>query len=220
MTAPPSERRKESRRACQAAVVLENLDPMPSPGATMLNYSDFGLYIEANQPHPVGARLFVGMADSPYRPAGRARYECHCAIVKWRRELYSSDHLYGYGLEHRDPPCSCRRDVTVPIFEEDFICDRPEPRSEQRKHPRRRFRKPVYFKAGKNTLKGMVGNISRGGIFIITPRRFRIGGGVELVIPNTRLAKKNALRGRVVRVEDRGLGIKFTGLVKPKSNPI
>lgn len=214
MHAPQTERRKETRRRCKSAVMIENLDPAPSGSARIRNYSRYGFYIEANQRHPTGANLFVGMENSLYKPIHRHRHQCHCMIVKWRRRIYDSEYLFGYGLEHRDPPCNCAPDVTVPIYAGDFSCGKPE----QRKHSRRFLCKPVYFNAGENIRQGLVRNISRGGIFIETAGRFPIGGGIKLVIPNTRSTRQRALHGRIVRADGLGLGIQFTGLVK-RSTP-
>ncbi|HHP7236673.1 MAG TPA: PilZ domain-containing protein [Desulfobacterales bacterium] len=216
-TACREDRRRETRQTITTPIFIENLDPLPSGQATLRNYSRCGIYIEANQRHPVGTQLFVGIETSPYNPTHRRKYECHCVIVKWRRQLYSSEYLYGYGLEHRDPPGSCRRDFTVPIYEEDFTCELPQLPSEQRKHPRRQFRKAVFFNTGNGTLQGMVRDISRGGIFIETISSVGVGNPIKLAIPKTRLARQNALLGRIVRTDDLGLAVKFTGfLKKPK----
>jgi hypothetical protein len=219
MTDCRQDRRRERRQTINTPILIENLDPLPSGPATLRNYSRHGIYIEANQRHPVGTHLFVGIEPSPYKPTNRRKYECHCVIVKWRRQLYSSEYLYGYGLEHRDPPGSCPRDFTVPIFEEDFACELPQPPPEQRKHPRRQFRKAVFFNTGNGTLQGIVRNISRGGIFIETPDSVDVGNPIKLVIPKTRLARQNALLGRIVRADGIGLGVKFTGLLKPRVRP-
>jgi Tfp pilus assembly protein PilZ len=204
-----SERRKQSRHAHIATIALESLEPGGPTIATMHNYSENGLYFESDVLITHGKEIFLGIADSPYSESSKI-YECHRVKVKWCKELYHANHRYGYGVEHRDPPCECPAELAVQIVESPV----EGARGETRKHPRKSFPKSVFFTDDEKVCQGLIKDISRGGIFIRTDDRFPVGHAIRLLISATRNKQAIVLRGRVVHLNETGIGLKFTGMVK------
>jgi hypothetical protein len=209
-----SDRRKNKRTAHKTSVALESLDPGTSMVATMFNYSKSGLYFESDTFISPGKEIFIGISGSPYAPEANT-YQCHRVQVKWLKELYNSPYRYGYGVEHHDPvECSAANIIVTETDEDDHLQKGKESEMELRKHPRRSFPKPVYFSADNRYYQGLIRDISRGGLFIQTADSISLGHEIHLVIPGTKFDKNVMIRGKVVRLSRKGVGVKFTGLIK------
>jgi len=214
-----SERRKNRRAEHKSSIALESLDPGTSMVATMFNYSRGGFYFESDTFISPGKEIFIGISGSPYASESNT-YECHRVQVKWLKELYNSPYRYGYGVEHRDSvECSATDIIVTEQDEDNHLQKVKESEMELRKHPRRSFSKPVYFSAHNRYYQGLIRDISRGGLFIQTSDSISLGREIHLVIPHTKFDKNVMIRGKVVRLTPKGVGVKFTGLVKQKRRP-
>jgi len=84
------------------------------------------------------------------------------------------------------------------------------------KEHRRYTRKPLKVQAryqdrDGTVLKGVVRNISLGGVYIETPRPLQFGETIQLSLDAVDVSKVIDVEGRVVRHEaDKGMGIEFT----------
>ncbi len=213
-----SERRKNKRTDHKTSVALESLDPGTSMVATMFNYSDGGLYFESDTFISPGKEIFIGISGSPYASDSNT-YECHRVKIKWLKELYNATYRYGYGVEHHDPvECSAANIIVTEQEKDDNLQKVKESDMELRKHPRRSFHKPVYFSAQNRYYQGLIRDISRGGLFIQTNDSISLGHEIHLVIPDTKFDKNVMIRGKVVRMTQKGVAVKFTGLVKRKKS--
>ena len=213
-----SERRKNKRNPHKTNISLESLDPGTSMVATMFNYSRGGLYFESDTFISPGTEIFIGISGSPYSSESTT-YECHRVKVKWLKELYDSPYRYGYGVEHNDPvECSAASVIVAESDEDDHQKEEEESEMELRKHPRKSFTKPVYFSTDNRYYQGLIKDISRGGLFIQTDESFSLGNEIHLVIPNTKYDKNVMIKGKVVRMSQAGVGVKFTGLVKKEKS--
>ena len=78
-----------------------------------------------------------------------------------------------------------------------------------RRYPRKPFFKSVFFNYRNQQYKGLIKNVSRGGIFIETRAKFLFGQPIELVIPNINMDKRRRLQGWIVHSSRSGIGVNF-----------
>lgn len=203
----------------ETAVALESLEDGPTAIATMYNYSKNGLYFESDTLLTPGRQVFLGIAKSPYTSEPNV-YECHKVKIKWCKELYRSNYKYGYGVEHHDPPYECSEKMLDQVSGNatgpDSVAVHQGHQKDARKHPRKKYSKPVYFASENQYYQGIIGNISRGGLFVETPADFNAGQSIRLIIPGTKYEKETMIKGRIVHVGEKGVGVKFTGLMRRK----
>jgi len=88
-----------------------------------------------------------------------------------------------------------------------------------RRHPRRSYQKAVLFTSQNEYYEGLTNNISNGGVFIETSDTFSVGQIIKLVIPGTKIDKGVMLKGEVVHVKPKGVGVKFKSLLN-KGKPL
>ena len=87
-----------------------------------------------------------------------------------------------------------------------------------RKYPRIAYVGPVVFKGKKQKYtKGLIINISRGGVFIETKNQCFLGQAIELVIPNKTIGKRIRIKGWIVRLSQTGIGVTFKGKLERRS---
>ncbi len=89
----------------------------------------------------------------------------------------------------------------------------PDPR----KYPRKLCLKSVFFNCGDQQYKGLIKNISRGGVFIETVDKFFFGQSIELVIPNTRIDRGKPIPGWIVHLSGNGIGVTFKRMYERRS---
>ena len=90
----------------------------------------------------------------------------------------------------------------------------PDPR----KYPRIPYIGPVVLKSGNHKYnKGLIINISRSGVFIETKKKCSLGQAIELVIPNKKIDKRVRIKGRIVRLSQKGIGVTFKGTLERRS---
>ena len=78
-----------------------------------------------------------------------------------------------------------------------------------RKHPRKPYLKPIHYAGRYQFYEGLVKDISRGGLFIISQDKFPDGQELRLVIPIPTKNKSLKLIGKVVRINQEGFAVKF-----------
>lgn len=86
-----------------------------------------------------------------------------------------------------------------------------------RRYPRKPFQKPVFFNFEDQKYKGVIKNVSRGGVFIETRAKFLFGQTIELVIPNSHIPKAKRVRAWMVHSSRRGIGVTFKRMFERRS---
>ncbi len=86
-----------------------------------------------------------------------------------------------------------------------------------RQYPRKSFPKSIFFNYRNQQYKGLIKNISRGGVFIETGAKFLFGQSIELLIPNINLDKRRRLQGWIVHSSKSGIGVTFKRIFERRS---
>lgn len=88
---------------------------------------------------------------------------------------------------------------------------------ELRENPRKSFSMPVEHSTNDVRFIYFIQNISDGGVFIQTDENFQIGQQIIMNFSLFKVDQEIAVRGKVVRVDSRGIGMKFDELIDSKT---
>jgi hypothetical protein len=161
--------------------------------ARMFNYSSSGLYFESDFYLVPGTEIFIGLKGSPFTSTPGV-YECYRSTIKWRKYLENSVFDYGYGVELKGK--GSPRAGT--------------PRSRaQRRQPRAACTIPALLQNQTEKARGVIHNVSHGGVFVMCSGTFAAGQRLQLTIPLRKRQKLITRRGEVVWSDQNGLGIRF-----------
>ena len=185
------ENRIKTRFRHESRIMLEESDIGVQRDAKMFNYSEFGLYFEADFQLQIEAEIRLGIINSPFA-SEPGKYESYRGIIKWRRELKRSSYYYGYGVE---------------LIEEDAFGDHQIRDVETRAHPRKPCTIPVKYESENQKFDAIAKNVSVGGAFIKTRDRLVVGQQILLEIPIKTKGKIARLTGKVARSSRQGFGI-------------
>lgn len=213
-----SEKRKHKRFDYETAIALESMDGGVSSVAKMFNVSEGGAYFESDTLITDGEEIYMWVANSPFARE-KGVYECYHVKTVWRKKLKDSLYAYGYGVQQLKPIKHFSESVVVSNYDKKKT-DSPPPKKEResRKHPRKPFVKSVYFGTQNDYFKGLIKNISRGGVFIETSDNFSVGQAIKIVIPGNDLEKFIAIKAEIVRLASEGIGVKIIRVTKRKAN--
>ena len=187
------ENRNKTRFAHESRVTLENTDIGFRRDARMYNFSDFGIYLEADFKLEPQTEILVGISDSPFA-SQPDKYERYRGTVKWRKVLKRSSYYYGYGVK---------------LIEEVAQTPKPNQYDGTREHPRKEAAIPVKFECDNEIYEGIMEDVSSGGAFIKTDFPPFMGQMVKLEIPLKKKGKIARLTGEVTRTKFSGFGVKF-----------
>jgi type IV pilus assembly protein PilZ len=187
------ENRDKTRFDHESSVTLENSNIGVQRGARMYNYSDMGLYFEADYRLEPETEVRIGISNSPFA-AEPDIYESYRGIIKWRKPLKRSAFYYGYGialLRESEPAGTQGQDHG------------------SRVHPRINIEIPVTYESEARTYQGTTQNVSNGGAFIKTRDPVAVGQLIMLDIPFKKKGKIKRLTGKVTWSNRQGFGVKF-----------
>jgi hypothetical protein len=71
-------------------------------------------------------------------------------------------------------------------------------KQDPRRYPRKTFQKSISLNYDGQKYKGIIKNVSRGGVFIETSAKFLFGQTIELVIPNSHFYNARRVRACMV----------------------
>ncbi len=199
------EKRKYARSALKSPAFVGDVNSGDSDTARLVNYSRDGMYIETDRVMHPSQEIFIGFENLPSGFSSDAS-RGYCAKVIWQKALKESIFNYGYGVTIVSAykiPKSKAGDVQT--------------KQERRKHPRKPYNKPAFFTSQTRYYRGLISNISRGGMFIDIKDNFTVGQIIRLVIPETKIDNGVMLKGVVVHRRQQGIGIKFKKIIKGKS---
>ena len=195
------ERRDRTRFEHESKITLENNEIGVQRGIMMFNFSNTGLYIEADTRLEQGAEIRVGINNSPFA-SEPDMFENYRGIIKWRKELKQSSFYYGYGVE---------------LIFEDAEDENPDPFLWSRENARKPLAIPVKFEFENHTYEGTTENVSADGIAIKTKDPVMVGQQVTVKVPLIKKHKIARLHGNVSWSNRQGFGVKF--LSHNKNNP-
>jgi len=198
------EKRNDSRALFKTPILVEDLNAGYIYRARMVNYSKNGIFIETDVGLEPGEEIYIGIEESPYQLSTDAARSYRAKVI-WQKGLKNSIFNFGYGViitSGQNNKTSQDREI--------------EDQHELRKNPRKPYPKTVFFTSQNQYYRGLIYNISRGGVFIKTNDIFSIGQIIKLVIPGTKIDKGVMLMAEVVRLSKIGIGVTFKGVIKSK----
>ena len=198
---PNLEKRNKARINHVCPVTIEDLNVGLIYEAQMHNYSENGVYFEADKLLRPGEGIFIGIENSPIKSLS-ATYECYRARIIWRKKLTNSVFYYGYGARYTVNYNKLKLKLNTIKEWEDI-----------RQHKRKPYAKPVLLATKNRVFEGLTENISPSGVFIKTNENIAAGQVVTLGI-QLRKKKKARVKGRVMWSNPEGFGIKFLGRKK------
>jgi Tfp pilus assembly protein PilZ len=203
-----SDRRKNSRYHFETIILHDTLLPDIFYDAKMYDIGKGGVYFESDQSLYPREEIYIGLKGGPYSE-NTEKYFSYVRI-KWRKDLTNGSFKFGYGAEFIKASESLLKILDVAGFGNELPKNKTfQKEKDPREHQRNSYRKVVHFFSRNSKSKGYVKNISRGGAFILTREKFAIGQILNLVFPATRLKKELRLKGRIVRVDENGVSIRF-----------
>lgn len=203
------EKRKNARLRHVSKLSLKGMDADNYAWSRMGNYSRDGAYFESDLKLKVGQIVFIGIENSPYADRPGTHEGLH-GVIKWRKEVAASIFKYGYGLQYCQPSTDEQPHLKTPS-------DRPScsrlaeatARPDLRQHPRFTVDKPVDFSTRNQLLRGRIRNISPKGAFIESDKSFATGQIVVVALPVAATKKGRLVKAEVVRITEKGIGIRF-----------
>jgi hypothetical protein len=127
------------------------------------------------------------------------------AKILWHKYLEDSIFNFGYGSK------------IISVADDQKTLDTNSAvEQELRKHPRKSYQKLIYFTWNDQYSKGLIDNISRGGVSIVTKDNLTVGQTIRFVIPGTKYDKGVMLKGEVVYTSMKGVGVKLMSLIKKR----
>jgi hypothetical protein len=188
------ENRDKTRFDYESAVTLENQKAGVQRSARMYNYSDHGLYLEADHLLEPETEIRIGITNSPFA-SEPDKFENYRGLIKWRKPLKRSVYNYAYGVEIIEEGTTQENDL--------------DQYHGSRQHPRVAYAIPVKYESDNQTYEGTTENVSSGGVFIKTRDPIAVGQKVTIDIPLKIKGKIKRLTGKVTWSTRKGFGIKF-----------
>jgi hypothetical protein len=187
------ERRDKTRFEHESKITLENSEIGVQRGIMMYNFSNTGLYIEADTRLEQDTEVRVGINNSPFA-SEPDKFESYRGTIKWRKTLKRSSYFYGYGLE-------LKLENTEDEAQDQFLWSR--------ENPRKPLTIPVKFIYDNCTYDGTTDNVSADGISIKTKDPVMAGQQITVKIPLKKKGKIARLHGKVSWSNRQGFGVKF-----------
>ncbi len=234
------EARSSARFDHTATLLIENRPEGTYHHGKMVNYSAGGLSLECAFAYAPGSPIIFGIENTPYDGC-RGVYH---GYVKWCRRLPEKHSLYdfGIGVAYVKPHLSEKRRCQPPPHASARLCpatedlDAPkksgQPESlgesrvspdnhddtqkpiEKRRYARRPFGKATVLASRNRLIRGIVKDISKGGMLIEAADGITVGEHLNLAITAVDRQRDFTVRGEIVRVDPNNLAIRFERLIK------
>lgn len=200
---------RESRRLRYEAVIWhDNLLPEIFYAAKIYNLSKGGAYFESDQIIYPGEEISLTLKNPASSVEAKKEY-LHVEI-KWRKDLQNASFRFGYGAKFINPVDTLVKSFDNHRFRKLSLQNSAfKYQKDPRRHPRKAYRKLTRFTSKNRTYQGFITDISRGGAFIVAKSKFSLGQRIHLVIPGGKVNKDVKLTGWVVRLDTRGIGVRF-----------
>ena len=202
----PIEKRKNIRNILKVPIIVKELETGSIYRGRMTNYSASGICLETDGGLDLNVALFVRFESPPYSasadPSSRT-LENLFAKIRWKEETRANFFSFRYGASILSAESEINLNRNKFRMIKDF-----------RKHPRKPYSKTVYFTTENQYFEGSITDISKEGMFFNTQDSFSVGQIIRLVIPGTKIDNGIMLKAEVVRFNEKGVGVKFNGLMK------
>ena len=202
------DQRKNKRFRCEAVIWHNNLLPEIYYNAKIFNLSKAGVYFESDQIIYPGEDICIGLKDPASKindTKDRIRVE-----IKWRKDLQNTSFRFGYGAKLINPVDPLIKSIDkTKLHRQSTQSNVFNHQEDPRKHPRKPYRKAIFFTSKSKNYNGLISNISRGGAYIITKNKFYVGQMIQIVIPGNKKKKDVKLKGWVARLSPEGFGVRF-----------
>ena len=187
------ERREKTRFEHESKITLEDSEIGVQRGIMMYNFSNFGLYIEADTRLNPETEIRIGINDSPFA-SEPDKFESYRGVIKWRRVLKRSSYYYGYGVK-------LMGDVAENKDQDQFQWSR--------ENPRKALAIPVKFEFENRTYEGTTQNVSTDGVAVKSEDPVMVGQQITIEIPLKKKDKIARLHGKVSWSNRQGFGVNF-----------
>jgi len=188
-----TERRGKTRFAHESKITLENSEIGVQRGVMMYNFSNIGLYIEADTRLEQETEICIGINNSPFA-SEPDKFESYRGIIKWRKALKRSSYYYGYGVE---------------LIKDDAEDQDQDQFQWSRENPRKALAIPVKFEYENRTYEGTTENVSTDGVSVKSKDPVMAGQQITIEIPLKKKGKIARLHGKVSWSNRQGFGVKF-----------
>lgn len=195
-----SEKRSESRELRKSPILVQEFDDVYIYNARMTNFNFKGVYFESDTDLKVGAQVIIGIEDSTYisPDASHDSPNFYNAKIMWKNELTNRFFKFGYGtkfVSYRGNKNSLNTDSKL--------------KEEYRKHPRKEYTASVIIFSIDKYINGSISNISKGGAYIKTSGKFKMGQKITLVLPKAKTNKSIMIDSEVLHLALDGVGVGF-----------
>ena len=203
------ERRKHKRFKYEATISHDIMSLEIIYSGRVHNFSNGGLYFESDQTLYQGEEIYIWTGDNPNLVDSDTQILVAVEIM-WHKESSGSSFKYGYGAKLTNS-----NEVFGRIINQTRLEKKEQPNNElnyekdSRDCPRKPYNRKFAFSYQNRNHVGQVTNISRGGAFIETRQNLALGKIVILNVPGRKRRKSVKLKGWVVRLNQKGVGIKF-----------
>jgi hypothetical protein len=187
------ERRDKTRFVHESKITLENSEIGVQRGSMMYDFSNKGLYFEADARLEQEAEIRIGINNSPFA-SEPDKFESYRGIIKWRKALKRSSYYYGYGVE---------------LIFEDAEDENQDQLPLSRGNPRKALTIPVKFEFENQSYEGTTENVSTEGVAVKSKDPVMVGQEIIVEIPLKKTGNIARLRGKVSWSNRQGFGVKF-----------
>jgi Tfp pilus assembly protein PilZ len=187
------ERRDKTRFVHESKITLENSEIGVQRGSMMYDFSNKGLYFEADARLEQEAEIRIGINNSPFA-SEPDKFESYRGIIKWRKALKRSSYYYGYGVE---------------LIFEDAEDENQDQLPWSRGNPRKALTIPVKFEFENQSYEGTTENVSTEGVAVKSKDPVMVGQEIIVEIPLKKTGNIARLRGKVSWSNRQGFGVKF-----------
>lgn len=101
-----NERRMHDRFDHVTAKVMYKTDSNDTyTGATMINYSEGGMYLRTNESLKIGQPVIVKMEENKKNTTGPEKYDSYNGQVRWVENVEAEPNVenYQYGIQYQQP---------------------------------------------------------------------------------------------------------------------
>ena len=187
------ERRDRTRFEHESKITIENSEIGVQRGSMMYDFSNKGLYFEADARLEQQTEIRIGINNSPFA-SEPDKFESYRGIIKWRKALKRSSYYYGYGVE---------------LIFEDAEDENQDQLPWSRGNPRKALTIPVKFEFENQSYEGTTENVSTEGVAVKSKDPVMVGQEIIVEIPLKKTGNIARLRGKVSWSNRQGFGVKF-----------
>ena len=142
----------------------------------------------------------------------------HLVLIKRCTDSNHPSYRYRYQARYVNSNGALGKVAQRLDFEKQALENTPLPsQNDPRHHPRKSFRKMIFFRYKGNEYQGIMTNLSRGGAFIETKNNLLFGQTIEIAIPEKYSKEDIIILGEVVRLEKNGVALNWTKILDSKS---